>query len=112
MTRLAHLCGKYNKSKGKIILLLAQEPNSWYSARQMHYILGVPVGSVRNIVRRLHWCRPPYIKRRLVGNYLGTWRYEYAIGVRGAKWFSNALHAGMPVNEFVQEVNDWQRSRR
>jgi hypothetical protein len=107
-----HWRGKYDASKAKVILLLAQESNTWYSCSQLHSILGVPVGSVRNIVRRLHVMRPPYIRRRLVGNYYpGPYHYEYHIGVRGGKWLTNAMASGMPIERYYSEVKEWQHQR-
>ena len=111
MRRLAHFKGKYNKSKSKVLILLYDEPSRWFSVREMHFLLGVPIGSIRNIVRRLYWCRPPYVKRRLIGSYYpGPYRYEWQIGVRGERWYTNAFPF-MPVDEYVKEVKAWQRQR-
>ncbi len=111
MARMAHFRGKYNRSKSKVILLLAESPDKWFSCARIAWITGVPIGSVRNIVRRLHWCSPPYIRRRLVGNYYpGPWHYEWQLGVRGGNWLNNA-YPFMPIDEYVKEIKTWQRQR-
>lgn len=111
MARMAHFKGRFNKSKSKVILLLAESPDKWYSCRQIAWIVGVPIGSVRNITRRLHWCRPPYLRRRLVGNfYPGPWHYEYRLGARGSHWLENAYPI-MPVKAYIDEIHRWQRER-
>jgi hypothetical protein len=56
--------------------------------------------------------RPPYIRRRLVGNYYpGPYHYEYRIGVRGGNWLKNAMASGMPIERYYSEVKEWQRQR-
>lgn len=112
MGRVAHFKGKYNQSKSKLFIVLAQEPLSWFSPLQLHNILGVPLETCRAQLRRLHNMRPPYIKRRRVDDSPGPWgtfHFQYQIGERGGRWYANALNAGMPVERYLSEIEDWQR---
>lgn len=112
MVRVATFNGKYNQTKSKLILLLAQESKTWFSPHQMHNILGVPLESCRGTLRHLNRYTPPYVLRRRVDDSPSPWgqfHYEYRISTRGGVWYANALNAGMPVDRYMAEVELWQR---
>ena len=109
----AHFNGKYDASKSKLFMLLVDNANSWFSPREMHSILGVPVESLRWQCRRLHNARPPYLRRRRIGGlrFWNAYHYEYALGARGMRWYVKAMSAGLPRELYMQEIRAWQRQR-
>ena len=107
----AHFNGKYDSSKSKLFMLLVDNANTWFSPREMHSILGVPVESLRWQCRRLHNARPPYIRRRLIGDKWHQYCYQYGLGARGMRWYVNAMAAGLPRERYMQEIRAWQRQR-
>ena len=93
------------------MLLLAQESGTWFTPRRISWVTGIPLATARQQCFRLHWWNRPYIRRRKVGSYFGTYHYEYRIGVRGIDWVNHALDSGLPLDKLVQEVRDYQQQR-
>jgi hypothetical protein len=108
--RRAHFKGKYNRSKGKMMMLFAQERERWFSPRELHLILGVPLSSTRAQCRRLHAMEPPYLKRRTMGHKWHKYHYEYQIATRGIGWLERAWPF-MPRDEYIAEIEAYQKTR-
>jgi hypothetical protein len=109
--RVSHFNGKYNASKSKLFMLWVDNVNSWFSPRDMHSILGVPLETCRGQCRRLYKARPPYIRRRLIGDKWHQYCYQYRLGSRGMRWYVNAIAAGLPRELYMQEISAWQQQR-
>jgi len=97
---MATFKGKHNQLKSKVLMLLYQEQEHWYSARVMHEILGCDLHSLRTHLKRWHdWRR---VKRRHNG-----FEFEYSIGVKGREWFERWQY-DMPIDEYLAEIRAWQ----
>ena len=116
--RRTYFSGRYNDAKGRMMLLFYQYPQEWFTPRRIHAITGVKLCSVRAQCRRMYVIRlentmqPPYLERRLIGNRFTQYYYEYKLAPGGKKWVIGAIAAGMPINQYIQEAEDWQQSTR
>jgi predicted transcriptional regulator len=96
--------GCHNALKAKTWLFLSQERDTgrWYSAKELHLILGLPLHSLRTHLKR--WCDWGRVLRR----YHGV--YEYRLAAKGVDWLEH-WQAIMPLNRYVEEVEAWQSSK-
>jgi hypothetical protein len=116
--RRVHFEGEYNHAKGRMMLLLYQYPQMWFSPRRIHEITGVTLSSCRAQCRRMYQIRLynnlqlPYLERRMVGNRLTQYHYEYHIREGGKNWVIGAIKNGMPISKYISEANEWQSSQK
>ena len=112
--RRTYFSGRYNDAKGRMMLVFYQYPQEWFTPRRIHAITGVKLCSARAQCRRMYVIRlentmqPPYLERRLIGNRFTQYYYEYKLAPGGKKWVIGAIAAGMPINQYIQEAEDWQ----
>jgi hypothetical protein len=104
-TGIATFRGKHNALKGKTYLFLAQQRNSgrWFTARELHLILGLPLHSLRTHLKRWYdWGR---ILRRQRGVY------EYRIALKGKDWLER-WQMFMPLERWFEEIEAWQSKQQ
>ena len=112
--RRVHFTGEYDHAKGRMMLLLYQYPSMWFSPRQIHEIIGVKLCSARAQCHRMYKIRLentiqiPYLERRMIGNRFHQYYFEYRIVPGGKNWVIGAIERGMPINQYIQEAEDWQ----
>ena len=115
--RRVHFEGEHDHAKGRMMLLLYQYPQMWFSPRRIHEITGVKLSSARSQCRRMYHIRlentaqPPYLERRLIGHPWHGYLYQYQIREGGINWVVGAIERGMPINRYIQEAEAWQRQR-
>ena len=87
----------------------------WFTPRQIHEITGVKLCSARAQCHRMYVIRLndvrqlPYLERRMIGNRFTQYYYEYKLAPGGKKWVIGAIAAGMPIDKYILEAEDWQR---
>ena len=114
--RRVHFAGEYDHAKGRMMFLLYQYRQMWFTPRRIHAITGVKLCSARAQCRRMYVIRlentmqPPYLERRLIGNRFTQYYYEYKLAPGGKKWVIDAIAAGMPIDKYIQEAETWQKS--
>ena len=115
--RRVHFAGEYDHAKGRMMLLLYQYPQMWFSPRRIHEITGVKLSSARSQCHRMYRIRLentrqlPYLERRMIGNRFHQYYFEYRIVLGGKNWVIGAIERGMPINQYIQEAEAWQRQR-
>ena len=63
-----HFSGRYDDAKGRILTLLAQYPQEWFSPQQIHEVTGVNFVKLRaqcgncTVIRLNDRRQPPYLK--------------------------------------------------
>ena len=114
--RQSHFKGRYDDQKGRILTLLAQERERWFSCRQIHEVTGATLSSCRAQCGRLYRARLndsrqlPYLTRRMIGHPWHGYFYQYRIQEGGINWVVNAVKNGMPISKYVEESEIWQKS--
>ena len=115
--RRVHFEGEHDHAKGRMMLLLYQYQQMWFSPRQIHEITGVKLSSARSQCRRMYRIRLentlqlPYLERRMIGNRFHQYYFEYRIAPGGKNWVIGAVERGMPINQYIQEAEAWQQSQ-
>jgi hypothetical protein len=44
----------------------------------------------------------------MIGNRFHQYYFEYRIVPGGKNWVIGAIERGMPINQYIQEAEDWQ----
>jgi hypothetical protein len=94
----------YNVSKGKILLVLATNPNVWATAVELSNTTGISRASLFVLLQ--HWSRPNWkiIKRAKFGGF-----YRYQISLKGLEYFQRWFFL-MPIKQWQAEIKEWQQA--
>jgi hypothetical protein len=110
---IATFNGKHNASKSKVLIYLNWRDRNnlpLVSAAEIHRDTGVSLNYLR--WRLTYWQKKnwEYIKRKVRSQDKGPPVYVYEIDIRGRQFVLWRIPADKR-NQYIQEINDWQKSQ-
>jgi len=106
---IADFTGKNNSCKGKVLIYLLHVKGKYLTARQLHDKTGVSYDYLRQ--RLSFWFNIRYINRKVLAPARGKPAWAYCIAERGDHFVNYRIPQDKR-NEFIQEINDWNESKR
>ena len=106
---IADFTGKNNSCKGKVLIYLLHVKGKYLTARQLHDTTGVSYDYLKG--RLSFWFNIRYVNRKVLAPAKGKPAWAYCIAERG-ELFVNYRIPQDKRNEFIQEINDWNESKR